>query len=122
MKSLTTPSTQFINRLELHLKSDVGYVRGDEKRVSGCGKPACGRHYHALLTSAAPLKPAFVEWLWNYVAGNPSNDGGAKVEAYDSSKNGAGYVLKLINQPEGDWALGRLELVLSRKQSLAKSS
>jgi hypothetical protein len=79
---------QFMNRLERHLKSDVGYVRGDEKRVSGCGKPACGRHYHALLASAAPLQPAFVEWLWNDVARNPSDDGGAKVELRDEFLNG----------------------------------
>jgi hypothetical protein len=77
-----------MNRLERHLKSDVGYVRGDEKRVSGCGKPACGRHYHALLASAAPLQPAFVEWLWNDVARNPSDDGGAKVELRDEFLNG----------------------------------
>src|SRR5438874_1688199 len=46
---------EYINLLERYLGCDVGYVRGHEKRISGVGKPASGRHYHALLTAAAPI-------------------------------------------------------------------
>jgi hypothetical protein len=101
---------EFINRLEGVLGCDVCYVRGDEKRLSGCGKPACGRHFHVLLTSVAPLQPAFIEWLWQSMAGNRSDDAGAKVEPYDPARNGAEYVLKFINKPDGGWAVRKLEL------------
>jgi hypothetical protein len=100
----------FINLLERYLKCDVGYVRGDEKRFSGCGKPACPRHYHTLLACAAPVSPEYVETLWTSMAGNRSDHAGAKVETYDPNKNGASYVLKLINN--GDWTHGKLELFL----------
>ena len=100
----------FINRLEHALKADVCYVRGDEKRFSGCGKPACGRHYHVLMTSVAPMHPAFVEWLWRSMAGNRSDYAGAQVEPYNPGRWGAKYVLKFISKPEGDWAFRNLHL------------
>lgn len=100
----------FINRLERLLKCDVGYVRGDEKRSSGCGKPACARHFHVLLACAAPITPEFVASLWMGMAGNRSDDGGAKVEPYDPNLNGVSYVLKLINQADGDWDFRKLHL------------
>ena len=101
----------FIDRLERILRSDVAYVRGDEKRLSGCGKPASGRHFHVLLTSAAPLSPSLVECLWMDMAGTRSDNAGAQVEAYDATRGGASYVLKLINQVDGDWAFRKLHLV-----------
>ena len=61
----------YINRVEYAIKADISYVRGHEKRFSGCGKPACGRHYHAVMASAAPLNPAFLEVLWTKNAGKP---------------------------------------------------
>jgi hypothetical protein len=101
-----------IHKIEEHYRSDVGYVRGDEKRFSGCGKPACPRHYHALLTCAAPLSPTYVADLWMSIAGHRSDGAGAEVDVYDADKNGASYVLKLINQPGGDWTPRKLELFL----------
>jgi len=101
---------EFVNRLERFLKSDVGYVRGDEKRLSGCGKPASARHYHVLLTSAAPMSPAVVEWLWKEMAGNRSDDGSAQVELFDANQHGISYILKFVNQIEGDWAFRKLHL------------
>jgi hypothetical protein len=101
---------EFINRLEQCLKSDVGYVRGDEKRFSGCGQPACARHFHVLLTSAAPLAPAFVEELWMSMAGNRADGAGAQVKPYDPTGNAALYVLKSMNKVEGDWKFGKFEL------------
>lgn len=101
---------EFIDRLEESIRCDVAYVRGDEKRFSGCGKPACGRHFHALMTCAASPSPWFVEWVWTSTVGNANNHAGALVVPYDSAKNGAAYVLKFINQADGDWDLRKLYL------------
>jgi hypothetical protein len=100
----------FINRLESAVKSDVGVVCGSEKRFSGCGKPACGRHFHALLTSVAPLQPSLVTWLWTSMAGRRADNAGADVQPYDAGRNGASYVLKLVAQPYGDWTFRKLHL------------
>jgi hypothetical protein len=102
----------FINRLERLYKADVCYVRGDEKRFSGCGKPACARHFHALLACAAPLIPWSVELLWKEIAGNRKDGTGALARPYDQNLEGASYALKFINQLDGDWAPRKLELFL----------
>jgi hypothetical protein len=102
---------EFIDRLERNIRCDVAHVRGDEKRLSGCGKPASGRHFHVLMASAAPVGPSFVEGLWMSMAGTRSDGAGAQVQAYDASLNGASYVLKLINRVDGDWAFRKLHLV-----------
>lgn len=103
----------FINQLEQTLRCDVSYVRGAEKRFSGCGKPACGRHFHTLLTSAAPMSPILVQELWTSMAGRRSDNAGAQVEVFDPEQNGVSYVLKLINQVDGDWDFRNLHLFTS---------
>jgi hypothetical protein len=108
----------FIDRLEGTLGCDVCYVRGDEKRFSGCGKPACARHFHALLTYVAPVNACLIACLWKDMAGNRSDDAGALVEEYNASENGARYVLKCINQPDGNWAFRKLELFHPTARSL----
>src|SRR5262249_55369625 len=100
---------EFINRLERTLKADVAFVCGSEKRFSGCGMSACGRHFHVLLASAAPLQPLFLEEIWKSMAGNRSDDAGALVKPYDPSRNGAEYVLKSAPK-EGDWTFRNLHL------------
>ena len=100
----------FIVRLERHLRCEVCFIRGDEKTFSGSGKPATGRHFHALLTCVAPVNANFIASLWKSMAGNRSDDAGALVEEYNASENGASYVLKCINQPDGNWAFRNLEL------------
>src|SRR5262249_1256431 len=102
------------------LKCDVCYVRGDERRPSGCGRPACGRHFHVLLTSVAPMHPTFVKELWQSMAGNPSDGAGAKGEPYDSALNRATYMLKLINTVNGDWKFRNLDLFHHEARSLHK--
>jgi hypothetical protein len=104
----------FINQLEKDYRCDFGYVRGDDKRLSGCGKPACRLHYHVLLACAASVDPKKVEKLWMSIAGHRSDDAGAVVEPFDPSQNGVSYVLKLHNR-EGDWTPGKLELFLPAK-------
>ena len=110
----------FINRMERHIGSDIAWVRGDEKRWSGCGMPSIPRHYHAVFWSAAPLSGWLFESEWMSMAGvrasNTASDErqkpGAKVDAYDPNRNAVSYVLKMINSPEGDWQFGRLDLAL----------
>src|ERR1041385_9013675 len=60
----------FIDCLERHLRCEVGFVRGDERRFSGCGMPASGRHFHAVMTCEAPVEPTFIESLWTGMAGS----------------------------------------------------
>ncbi len=104
--------TEFINSLEESLKSDVCYIRGDERRLSGCGKPACGLHYHALLASLAPMHPALVEWLWINQVGERNGDAGAFVVPYNAIKGGAEYLMKMItaNEAKADWKLRKFHL------------
>ena len=101
---------EFINRLEDTLGCEVCFVRGDEKRVSGCGKPASGRHFHVLLTCLAPVDSALIESMWENMAGKRAEGAGALVKEYQSSGNGARYVLKCMNQPDGNWDFRNLEL------------
>ena len=56
------------------------------------------------------MVPSTVEYLWQGMAGNRSDKAGAHIEPYDASQNGASYVLKFINQVDGDWTFGRLYL------------
>jgi hypothetical protein len=100
----------YINCLERTIKADISYVRGHEKRYSGCGKPACGRHFHVVMASAAPLNPTPLEVLWAGIAGH--RDEGADVRLYNPSRNGLMYVLKNMNQQHGDWSFRKLHLVL----------
>jgi len=108
---------QFIKLLERMIHADIVYIRGDEKRFSGCGKPACGRHFHALLTSAAPLDAFLVLCLWMTVAGH--RDDGADVRQYDPELKGVQYVFKMMNQPYGEWTARNLHLVLPMEQGKA---
>ena len=102
----------YINRVERYLMCDVAYVRGDEKRFSGCGKPPSGRHFHVLLACVNSVWPWVLEKFWMDMAGKRSDNAGAKVERYDPALNGASYVMKLINETEGDWDFRNLHLFL----------
>jgi hypothetical protein len=111
---------EFINRLERSHKSNVGYVRGDEKRPSGCGKPASGRHFHVVMACAAHISPGAIRAAWTPLAGNANHDAGALVEPYDASQNGVSYCLKFINHPDGDWASRNLHLFHPEAKSYKK--
>jgi hypothetical protein len=80
---------EFMLRLEMQLSADVAFIRGDEKRFSGAGKPACPRHFHVLLASAAVLDERIVKRLWMSMAGNRSDGGGADVRPYKQELPGA---------------------------------
>jgi hypothetical protein len=101
-----------MNRLEKSLRCPIAYLRGDEKRFSGCGKPAAPRHFHAVLAAAFPLDPVYIANTWMQMAGFRANGAGADVRPYDPSGNAISYVLKFIFQPGGDWDFGNLDLYL----------
>ena len=110
---------EFIKRLESTLRCNVAYVRGDEKRLSGCGKSACARHFHALLACTTPVTPRYIEESWMAMAGNRSDGAGAEVKPYDGERKGVEYVLKFINQTEGDWDFHKLDLFLPHEETNA---
>jgi hypothetical protein len=105
--------TEFVNRLERFLRGPIVFVRGDEKRYSGCGMPAAPRHFHALLTAHRKLDRHWVAELWMSMAGRRENGAGANVRIYDPNLGGLAYTLKFINEPDGDWGLRNVDLFLS---------
>jgi hypothetical protein len=52
------------------------------------------------------------------MAGNRKDNAGAQVVPYDPKLDGVSYVLKFILQPDGDWALRKLELFHPEPRSL----
>jgi hypothetical protein len=103
---------EFVNRLEKSVRTPIAFVRGDEKRFSGCGKPGAPRHFHALMTADRFLDGHMVADLWMSMAGRRKNGAGAHVLIYDPSLGGLAYVLKFIDQPMGDWDLRNVDLFL----------
>jgi hypothetical protein len=112
---------EFIERLEKTMLGPIAYVRGDEKRFSGCGKPGAPRHFHAVLAAHRRLDPQFVRDLWMSLAGRREEGAGADARIYDPSLGGLSYVLKFIHQPQGDWDLGNLDLYLCAPGSAMNS-
>jgi hypothetical protein len=104
---------EFINRLERLARGPIVFVRGDEKRYSGCGMPGSPRHFHALLGAHRGLDRHLVADVWMKLAGRRANGAGADVRVYDPSLDGLAYVLKFINQPLGDWDFRNLDLFLA---------
>src|SRR5438309_5385546 len=74
---------EFVNRMESFLRCPVAYVRGDEKRFPGCGKPGAPRHFHVVLTAHRKIDPQFVSDLWMSLAGHRANGAGADARIYD---------------------------------------
>jgi hypothetical protein len=103
---------EFVNRLERFVRGPIVFVRGDEKRYSGCGMPGAPRHFHALLTAHRRLDRHFVADLWMSMAGRRENGAGADVRIYNPNLAGLAYTLKFLNQPLGDWDLRNLDLFL----------
>ena len=66
-----------MNRLEKYIRGPVVYVRGDEKRFSGCGMPGAPRHFHVLLAAHQALDLEFVRELWMSLAGRRTKGAGA---------------------------------------------
>ena len=104
--------TAFIRALERKLHAPIAFVRGDEKRFSGCGKPASPRHYHLLLASTAMLVPLLIQMLWWRFGGCGADHDSAKAELINSPQKAAAYCLKFVNEADGDWRFHNLELFM----------
>ena len=104
----------FIDRLEHGIHGPIAYLRGDEKRFSGCGKPGAPRHFHVLMTAHCRLDPRLVADVWCSLAGRRKNGAGADVRRYDPQLGGLAYTLKFIDQPGGNWDVRNLDLFLPR--------
>jgi hypothetical protein len=102
----------FVDRMERTLRCPLTYVRGDELRFSGCGKPAAPRHYHVLLAAERNLEPSWVGSMWTALAGERVNGAAAHVREYDPTRNAIAYTLKLINQTHGNWSFKNLDLFI----------
>jgi hypothetical protein len=105
--------SEFATRLEMSVRGPIVFLRGDEKRFSGCGMPGAPRHFHALLAAHRKLNQRVVADLWIGMAGRRKNGAGANVRIYDPNLGGLAYTLKFINQPDGDWSFRNLDLFLS---------
>ena len=103
----------FINFLEHKLGAPIAFVRGDEKRWSGCGKPGSPRHYHVLMTSTAALDPLYLMVVWRRFAGSGRGQDSALVEYVENPKKAAAYCLKFINETDGDWTHHNLHYFVS---------
>jgi hypothetical protein len=112
---------EFIDRLEKRIRGPITYVRGDEKRFSGCGMPGAPRHFHVLLAAHRRLDRQWVAQQWMALAGRRKNGAGADARVYDASLGGVAYLLKFINQPQGDWDLGNVDLYLRTPGSASHS-
>jgi hypothetical protein len=112
----------FANRLERYVRGPIIFLRGDEKRFSGCGMPGAPRHFHALLAAHRKLNQQVVADLWMSMAGRRANGAGANVRIYDPSLGGLAYTLKFIDDPEGDWDLRNVDLFLSPLKQHAMNS
>lgn len=116
----------FIDRLETYFRCPICFLRGDEKRFSGCGKPSVPRHFHVLLAAAVRLDPVYVHDTWAKLGGGRKHGAGADVRVYDPEQDALKYTLKFALNSDanghfadrnfGDWNFGNLDLFL-RKDS-----
>ena len=102
----------FINQLETTLRAPIAYVRGDEKRFPGFGKPEVPRHYHVLMTSERQLDLELVRATWTQMAGGRSKGAAADVRVYNRHENAVAYTLKFSLDGRGDWHFKNIDLFL----------
>ena len=98
---------EFIESLNCITRGRVGWIRSDEKRWSGCGRPDVPLHFQALLKYWKRPKPEVVEALWKARAGD------AQVEAYlrggASGGGAAWYLAKQFPYEDTRYDLGGLD-------------
>ena len=42
---------ELVTRMEIFVRGPIAFVRGDEKRFSGCGMPGAPRHFHVVFAA-----------------------------------------------------------------------
>jgi hypothetical protein len=91
---------QYLNSLERHYKRRIRCFWAEEKRWSGCGRPAIAPHFHLLMAcDRRPLAPEYPQQLWDTLGGR------AEMRVYDPSLDGAFYCAKLISLPDATYDL-----------------
>lgn len=111
---------EFVDRAERRFRSPITYVRGDERRFSGCGMPASPRHYHLLLASAVKLDREWLRNCWEYMAGERRFGAGGDFRIYDPALPGVEYVLKKIQTEAGDWTFSNLDYFFPSRRNGAR--
>jgi hypothetical protein len=79
------------------LKENIGWIRSTERTLSGLSDYGSPLHYHFIAFSHASLFPETIDRFWSASVGN------CKVEPYDATKDGIGYILKMRNLDDCDW-------------------
>jgi hypothetical protein len=92
----------FVNALGRTSNGPVGWVRADEQRWSGYGRPAVPLHFHALLKYRNVPAPEAVAGLWKARAGD------AKVEVYRAGGGAGLYMAKMFPFKDSHYDLGGL--------------
>jgi hypothetical protein len=79
------------------LKDNIAYIRSTERDLSGCSNNANRLHFHFIAISHGFLSPGLISRWWSDAVGD------CKVEPYDASKKGIGYILKMREHERCDW-------------------
>jgi hypothetical protein len=112
---------EFINRVERQILAPIAYVRGDEKRFSGCGMPASPRHYHLLLACVVELDRDWLRNCWEYMAGERRFGAGGDFRPFNPALPGVAYVLKKLQYKGGDWQFNNLDYFFRSRRNTARS-
>jgi hypothetical protein len=105
---------KYISQVEVTLHSPIIYVRGDEKRFSGCGLPGAPRHYHLVMASATELDCQWMRQRWEALAGKRQNGAGADFRPYKPELPGLAYIFKTVDRDGGDWSFRNLDLFVDQ--------
>jgi hypothetical protein len=101
----------FIDSLENEYQATVAYVRCDELRYSGLGRPGTPLHFHCLLTSESRLSSPSVEHAWIRLVNRNHNeiverrDRPARAITYDPAKGASFYLVKDLHSDSFEWRL-----------------
>ena len=93
----------YINDLERSLRTPLTFVVGQERRAASPSRSAAPLHFHALMTSQFTLPPDLLRAGWWSFAGRGKDGETADVQEYVRGARGEEYVLKFMNDVDGDW-------------------
>jgi len=101
-----------VDRMEQYFRCPLVYVRGDERRFSGCGMPSIRRHFHVLFAAAVPLGPRVCSRYLDPDGRKPEERRGCGCSNLRSDRGALAYSLKQIFEIDGDWSFANLDLYL----------
>jgi len=101
---------KLVDTMEKSIRTRVCFVNATETRSkSGAIVPL---HFHAAFTAARPISESLVAGIWNAGVGRSASEDGdlAMVKPYDRSRNGIGYILKMMSDPNCAWDIRNVHL------------